>query len=162
MEFLNGFVKTNIAPTGGPSPPGWGRWPLHRPEQPHRGLWPDTPHEGHQRDGGPGLMSMFLIYGAQFRYNGLAGGLKKFAEPMPLLIPHQPDGGGHPAPGAVYAPVRQHSGRLHHHGDAQAAGAGGAAGGVQPLLRPVDGLIQTVVFVFLTTLFTGEGIKEED
>ena len=25
-----------------------------------------------------------------------------------------------------------------------------------------DGLIQTVVFVFLTTLFTGEGIKEED
>lgn len=33
------------------------------------------------------LMSMFLIYGAQFRYNGLAGGLKKFAEPMPLLIP---------------------------------------------------------------------------
>ena len=25
-----------------------------------------------------------------------------------------------------------------------------------------DGLIQTVVFVFLPTLFTGEGIKEED
>lgn len=25
-----------------------------------------------------------------------------------------------------------------------------------------DGLIQTVVFVFLTTLFTGEGIKEEE
>ena len=25
-----------------------------------------------------------------------------------------------------------------------------------------DGLIQTVVFVFLTTLFTGEGIKESD
>ena len=25
-----------------------------------------------------------------------------------------------------------------------------------------DGLIQTVVFVFLTTLFTGEGIKKED
>ncbi|KAB5100756.1 F0F1 ATP synthase subunit A, partial [Bacteroides thetaiotaomicron] len=25
-----------------------------------------------------------------------------------------------------------------------------------------DGLIQTVVFVFLTTRFTGEGIKEED
>ena len=25
-----------------------------------------------------------------------------------------------------------------------------------------DGLIQTVVFVFLTALFTGEGIKDED
>ena len=25
-----------------------------------------------------------------------------------------------------------------------------------------DGVIQTVVFVFLTTLFTGEGIKEEE
>ena len=25
-----------------------------------------------------------------------------------------------------------------------------------------DGLIQTIVFVFLTTLFTGEGIKEKE
>ena len=25
-----------------------------------------------------------------------------------------------------------------------------------------DGLIQTVVFVFLTAMFTGEGIKEEE
>ena len=43
--------------------------------------------------------------------------------------------------------------------------------GVAPAVLPAvfsiyfdlfDGLIQTVVFVFLTTLFTGEGIKEEE
>ena len=32
-------------------------------------------------------MSAVLIYGAQFRYHGLRGGLKKFMEPMPLLLP---------------------------------------------------------------------------
>lgn len=33
------------------------------------------------------VMSAFLIYGAQFRYRGLRGGLKQFAKPMPLLFP---------------------------------------------------------------------------
>ena len=33
------------------------------------------------------VMSAFLIYGAQFRYRGLRGGLKQFAKPMPLLLP---------------------------------------------------------------------------
>ena len=33
------------------------------------------------------IMSAVLIYGAQFRYHGLRGGLKKFMEPMPLLLP---------------------------------------------------------------------------
>ena len=33
------------------------------------------------------FMSLVLIYGAQFRYNGLRGGLKRFADPMPVLVP---------------------------------------------------------------------------
>ena len=108
------------------------------------------------------LMSMFLIYGAQFRYNGLAGGLKKFAEPMPLLIPIN----------LMEVAIRPLALCMRLFGNILGAFI---IMEMLKLLVPVvlpavfslyfdlfDGLIQTVVFVFLTTLFTGEGIKEED
>lgn len=66
------------------------------------------------------VMSAFLIYGAQFRYRGLRGGLKQFAKPHAPAAPHQPDGDHHPAPGPVYATVRQHFGCFYYHGAHQA------------------------------------------
>ena len=79
------------------------------------------------------VMSAFLIYGAQFRYRGLRGGLKQFAKPMPAA-PHQSDGDHHPAPGPVYATVRQHFGCFYYHGAHQAHLPGGGACALQHLL----------------------------
>lgn len=136
--------------------------PLHRPEQPHRGLWLTPPTKDISVTAALALMSMFLIYGAQFRYNGLAGGLKKFAEPMPLLIPIN----------LMEVAIRPLALCMRLFGNILGAFI---IMEMLKLLVPVvlpavfslyfdlfDGLIQTVVFVFLTTLFTGEGIKEED
>ena len=36
---------------------------------------------------GLAITSVFLIYGGSFRFLGLRGGLHKFAEPLPLLLP---------------------------------------------------------------------------
>ena len=136
VEFLNGFVKTNISPLAALRPLAGDGGPLHRPEQPHRHLRAGSAHKGHQRDGGPGPHEYVSHLRLQFRYNGLAGGLKKFAEPMPLLIPiNLMEVAIRPL--ALCMRLFGNILGLHHHGDAQAAGAGGAAGGVQPLLRPV-------------------------
>ena len=107
-------------------------------------------------------MSAFLIYGAQFRYRGLRGGLKQFAKPMPLLLPIN----------LMEVAVRPLALCMRLFGNILGAFI---IMEMLKLLVPVvlpavfslyfdlfDGLIQTVVFVFLTTLFTGEGIKEED
>lgn len=105
---------------------------------------------------------MVLIYGAQFRYRGLLGGLRQFAEPMPLLIPIN----------LMEVAIRPLALCMRLFGNILGAFI---IMEMLKLLVPVvlpavfslyfdlfDGLIQTVVFVFLTTLFTGEGIKEED
>ena len=88
--------------------------------------------------------------------------LKKFAEPMPLLIPIN----------LMEVAIRPLALCMRLFGNILGAFI---IMEMLKLLVPVvlpavfslyfdlfDGLIQTVVFVFLTTLFTGEGIKEED
>ena len=150
VEFLNGFVKTNIGAHWRPFAPWLGTVALYIGLSNLIGVF------------GLALMSMFLIYGAQFRYNGLAGGLKKFAEPMPLLIPIN----------LMEVAIRPLALCMRLFGNILGAFI---IMEMLKLLVPVvlpavfslyfdlfDGLIQTVVFVFLTTLFTGEGIKEED
>ena len=144
VEFLNGFVKTNIGLSN-----LIGVF----------GLTPPT--KDISVTAALALMSMFLIYGAQFRYNGLAGGLKKFAEPLPLLIPIN----------LMEVAIRPLALCMRLFGNILGAFI---IMEMLKLLVPVvlpavfslyfdlfDGLIQTVVFVFLTTLFTGEGIKKE-
>ena len=108
------------------------------------------------------LMSMFLIYGAQFRYNGLAGGLRRFAAPMALLLPIN----------LMEVAVRPLALCMRLFGNI--LGAFIIMEMIKFLVPAVvpavfsmyfdlfDGLIQTIVFVFLTTLFTGEGIKESE
>ena len=106
------------------------------------------------------LTSVLLIYGAQFRYHGLNGGLKKFAEPMPLLLPIN----------VMEIAIRPLSLCMRLFGN--------ILGGfvvmeliklVVPVLVPIpfslyfdlfDGFIQTIVFVFLTALFVGEAVEE--
>ena len=104
-------------------------------------------------------MSMVLIYGSQFRYNGLAGGLKRFAQPMPLLTPIN----------IMEIAIRPLALCMRLFGNV--LGAYIIMEIIKYLVPAVvpavfclyfdlfDGLIQTVVFVFLTALFTGEGIK---
>ena len=51
---------------------------------------------------GLAIMSALLIYGSQFRFHGLRGGLKKFSEPV-----------------SVVTPLRQHFRRIRYHGAGQ-------------------------------------------
>ena len=107
------------------------------------------------------LMSMFLIYGAQFRYRGLKGGLKKFAEPSPILLPIN----------LMEVAIRPLSLCMRLFGNVLASFVIMEMIKVlAPAVVPIpfslyfdvfDGLIQTLVFVFLTTLFLGEAIQDE-
>ena len=139
VEFLNGFVKTNVGAHWRPFAPWLGTVALYIGLSNLIGVFGLTPPtKDISVTAALALMSMFLIYGAQFRYNGLAGGLKKFAEPMPLLIPiNLMEVAIRPLALCMRLFGNILGAFSRHHGDAQAAGAGGAAGGVQPLLRPV-------------------------
>ena len=108
------------------------------------------------------FMSLVLIYGAQFRYNGLRGGMKRFADPMPVLIPIN----------LMEIAIRPLALCMRLFGNV--LGAFIIMEIIKYLVPAVvpavfciyfdlfDGLIQTIVFVFLTALFAGEGIKEEE
>ena len=108
------------------------------------------------------LMSMFLIYGAQFRFRGLKGGLKKFAEPTVILAPIN----------LMEIFIRPLSLCMRLFGNILAAYViMEMIKALVPAVLPVafslyfdifDGLIQALVFVFLTTLFVGEGIVDEE
>ena len=82
---------------------------------------------------GLAIMSALLIYGAQFRFHGLRGGLKKFSEPVAVVTPLN----RHPAAVAVHATVRQHLRRLRHHGAGQDGRSGRCAHPAEPVFRCV-------------------------
>ena len=88
VSFLNGFVKNSIGRHWRPFAPYLGTVALYIGLSNLIGIFGLTPTtKDISVTAALALMSLFLIYGAQFRYNGLLGGLKKFAEPMPLLVP---------------------------------------------------------------------------
>ena len=163
VQFLNGFVKENIGSHWRPFAPWLGTVALYIGLSNIVGIFGLTPPT---KDIGVtaalAVMSMMLIYGAQFRYNGLLGGLKKFAEPMPLLIPIN----------LMEIVIRPLALCMRLFGNV--LGAFIIMEMIKLLVPAVvpavlsiyfdlfDGLIQMVVFVFLTTLFTGEGIKEPE
>ena len=163
VSFLNGFVKNSIGRHWRPFAPYLGTVALYIGLSNLIGIFGLTPPtKDISVTAALALMSLFLIYGAQFRYNGLLGGLKKFAEPMPLLVPIN----------LMEVAIRPLALCMRLFGNILGAFI---IMEMLKLLVPVvlpavfslyfdlfDGLIQTVVFVFLTTLFTGEGIKEED
>ena len=163
VQFLNGFVKINIGSHWKPFAPWLGTVALYIGFANIIGIFGlMPPTKDISVTAALALMSMLLIYGAQFRYNGLLGGLKKFAEPMPLLLPIN----------LMEVVIRPLALCMRLFGNILGAYIimemlKFVAPAVLPAVFSIyfdlfDGLIQTVVFVFLTTLFTGEGIKEEE
>ena len=163
VSFLNGFVKDNLGKHWRPFAPYLGTVALYIGLSNIIGIFGLTPPtKDISVTTALAVMSMLLIYGAQFRYNGLLGGLKKFAEPMPLLLPIN----------LMEVVIRPLALCMRLFGNILGAYIimemlKFVAPAVLPAVFSIyfdlfDGLIQTVVFVFLTTLFTGEGIKEEE
>lgn len=163
VQFLNGFVKTNIGKHWRPFAPYLGTVALYIGFANIIGILGLTPPtKDISVTTALAIMSMLLIYGSQFRYNGLLGGLKKFAAPMPLLLPIN----------LMEVIIRPLALCMRLFGNVLGAFIiMEMLKFIVPVILPAvfsiyfdlfDGLIQTVVFVFLTTLFTGEGIKGEE
>ena len=135
VQFLNGFVKTNIGTHWRPFAPWLGTVALYIGFSNLIGILGLTPPtKDISVTTALAIMSMLLIYGSQFRYNlalcmrlfGNILGAYIIMEMLKFVVPVVL-----PAIFSIYFDL-------------------------------FDGLIQTVVFVFLTTLFTGEGIKDEE
>ena len=108
------------------------------------------------------ILSILLIYGSQFICNGFSRGLKKFAEPYPLLLPLN----------VLEVAIRPISLCMRLFGNILAAHL------LMEMIRflcPVvlpaifsiyfdlfDGLLQAAVFTFLTLLFLSEAIHNPD
>ena len=163
VQFLNGFVKTNIGSRCRPFAPWLGTVALYIGLSNLIGIFGLTPPtKDISVTAALALMSLFLIYGAQFRYNGLLGGLKKFAEPMPLLVPIN----------LMEVAIRPMALCMRLFGNILGAFiimelVKFLVPAVVPAVLSIyfdlfDGLIQMAVFVFLTALFTGEGIKDPE
>ena len=108
---------------------------------------------------GLAIMSLVLIYGSQFRYHGLGGGLKKFGQPSVIITPLN----------VMEVGIRPLALCMRLFGN--------ILGGFiimelikteAPAVVPVpfslyfdifDGVLQAVVFVFLTTLFLSESLE---
>ena len=163
VQFLNGFVKDSIGPHWRPFAPYLGTVAIYIALANIIGIFGFAPPtKDVSVTAGLAILSMLLIYGSQFRYNGLVGGLKRFAEPMPLLLPIN----------LMEVAIRPLALCMRLFGNVLGAFIiMEMLKFVAPILFPAvfsiyfdlfDGLIQTVVFVFLTTQFVGEGIKEEE
>ena len=163
VGFLNKFVRDNIGPHWRSFAPYLGTVALYIALSNMIGIFGLTPPtKDISVTTALALMSMCLIYGAQFRFNGFVGGLKRFAAPMPLLLPIN----------LMEVVVRPLALCMRLFGNI--LGAFIIMEMIKYLMPAVvpaifclyfdlfDGLIQTIVFVFLTTLFTGEGIREEE
>ena len=163
VQFLNGFVKTNIGTHWRPFAPWLGTVALYIGFSNLIGILGLTPPtKDISVTTALAIMSMLLIYGSQFRYNGLLGGLKKFAAPMPLLLPIN----------LMEVVIRPLALCMRLFGNILGAYIiMEMLKFVVPVVLPAifsiyfdlfDGTIQAVVFVFLTALFTGEGIQDEE
>lgn len=163
VEFLNGFVKDTIGPHWRPFAPYLGSVALYIGLANIISIFGLTPPtKDVSVTAALALMSMLLIYGAQFRYNGLAGGMKRFAQPMPVLTPIN----------LMEIAIRPLALCMRLFGNVLGAFIiMEIIKYIVPAVVPAvfciyfdlfDGLIQTIVFVFLTALFAGEGIKEEE
>ena len=163
VELLNGFAKQTLGPHWRPFAPYLGSVALYIGLANIISIFGLTPPTKDVNvTAALALMSLVLIYGAKFRYNGLARGMKRFAEPMPLLTPIN----------VMEIAIRPLALCMRLFGNV--LGAFIIMEIIKYLVPAVvpavfciyfdlfDGLIQTIVFVFLTALFAGEGIKEED
>lgn len=163
VNFLNNFVKTNIGKHWRPFVPYLGTVALYIGFSNIIGIFGLTPPtKDVSVTTALAIMSMCLIYGAQFRYRGFVGGMREFAQPVWLLVPIN----------LMEVAVRPLALCMRLFGNILGAfiimelikylAPVGVPAVVSIYFDLFDGLIQMAVFVFLTTLFTGEGIKEEE
>ncbi len=163
VGFLNGFCKENLGKHWRPFAPWLGTIALYVICCNLVGLFGlIPPTKDLSITATLALLSVLLVYGAQFRYRGLGGGLKKFTEPVPLLLPIN----------LMEIVVRPLSLCMRLFGNILAGHlVMEMIRAIVPAVVPVvfslyfdifDGAIQTIVFVFLTTLFLGEGINEHE
>lgn len=120
----------------------------------------DPPTKDLNVTAGLAVMSAVLIYGAQFRYHGLGGGLRKFGQPVAILAPLN----------VMEIGIRPLSLCLRLFGNVLAAFIimeliKMAVPAVLPVAFSLyfdifDGILQAVVFVFLTTLFLAESLED--
>ena len=106
------------------------------------------------------IMSGVLIYAAQFKYHGFRGGLKKFASPSAMIAPLN----------VMEMGIRPLSLCFRLFGNILGAYIiMELIKIVCPLVLPIpfslyfdifDGILQAVVFVFLTTLFLSESLED--
>lgn len=108
-----------------------------------------------------GLSSMVVIYTAAFRVHGVRGGFGQFLKPSPVMLPIN----------LMEIIIRPLSLCMRLFGNVLAAFiVMELVKMVLPVVLPVafslyfdifDGIIQTIVFVFLTAIFIGESLEEE-
>ncbi|MBU3806168.1 MAG: F0F1 ATP synthase subunit A [Candidatus Fournierella pullistercoris] len=108
---------------------------------------------------GMAVISTVLVYGSSFMVKGLKGGLKKFAEPSPIVAPLN----------ILEIGIRPLSLCMRLFGNVFASFViMELVKIIAPAIVPIplslyfdafDGIIQAVVFVFLTTLFLSEAIE---
>ena len=163
VEFLNGFTKNNMGAHGPDFAPYLGTIGLYLAVANMIGMFGITPPTKDLNvTAGLALMSCGLIYGSSFKIKGLKGGLHKFIEPIPLLLPIN----------LMEVVIRPLALCMRLFGNILGAFIiMELIKMMAPAVVPVpfsiyfdlfDGGIQAVVFVFLTALFVGEGIKEEE
>ena len=153
-EMLVGFINNFCRDTLGDK-----YWRTFAPYLGTVGLYLALPTKDLNVTAGLAIMSALLIYGSQFRFHGLRGGLKKFSEPVAVVTPLN----------IMEIGIRPLSLCMRLFGNI-------FAGFVimelvkmaVPVVVPIplslyfdvfDGMIQAIVFVFLTTLFLSESLE---
>lgn len=161
VQFLNNFTRDSIGPHWRAFAPWLGTVAVYIAAANLSGLLGLTPPtKDVSVTAALALTSACLIYGSSLRILGLRGGLRKFAEPMPLLIPIN----------IMEIVIRPLSLCMRLFGNVLGSFVVmELIKALVPVVVPVafslyfdvfDGLIQTIVFVFLTALFTGETVQE--
>lgn len=162
VSFLNGFTKENIGQHWRSFAPWLGTVAVYIACANLSGILGFTPPtKDVSVTAALAITSVFLIYGGSFRFLGVSRGVHKFAEPLPLLVPIN----------VMEIAIRPLSLCMRLFGNVLGSFViMELIKALVPVAVPVafslyfdvfDGLIQTIVFVFLTALFTGEALEQE-
>lgn len=160
VGFINDFAKNNLGEHWRPYAPYLGTVALYIACANMAGVFGFTPPTKDLNvTAALSLMSVAMVYGASLRSKGLRGGLHKFIEPVPILLPIN----------LLEVGIRPLSLCMRLFGNVLGSFI------IMELIKTVvpaivpmafslyfdvfDGVIQTIVFVFLTTLFTQESLE---
>ena len=160
VGFINDFTKNNLGEHWRPYAPYFGTIALYIACANMAGVFGFTPPTKDLNvTAALALMSVFLVYGSSFYAKGLKGGLHKFIEPVPILLPIN----------LLEVGIRPLSLCMRLFGNVLGSFIiMELIKAVVPAVVPMafslyfdvfDGVIQTIVFVFLTTLFTQESLE---